>query len=99
MRPVELLAHLRRLGRRRDALLDRLGRSLLLLELWPEVFDLGGPVRSWASANASRAGTFYVRRPGEAEPRTWDLADVPTELAAEALGQPRVGLRAETAES
>lgn len=83
-------AELRELYRKRDELWDKLGRSLVIQELWPQAFEHG-------SVKELRMGQQFS--PGETKPqdleltfengagerRTFPLKDVPEPIRSDAL--------------
>lgn len=79
---AEKLAKLRELGRRRDHLLTELEDSLMLRDLWPEVFA-HGPVKVHFEGNNYGGSTkrmrYVITRP-DGERREWPFDELPEPL-------------------
>ena len=80
------LQALKDLGRRRDALVGELERSLAIQSLWPEAFAHGGAVSCWIGSpqGRDRGGMRYALRlrvtDGAGTVREFPQSDVPAVL-------------------
>lgn len=68
-----------------EELRQELRRSILLQDLWPDVFEHGSTT-SWVSGHASRELRYTIKR-GDGSKRTFDLTMVPLALWPEEVIQ------------
>lgn len=77
---VESFHNLKKLMESRSELMQKLDRSLLIREIWPDAFKDGSHVTSWVSGISTKGFYFYIKRVFDGVDQKYPVQDIPLVL-------------------